>query len=350
MVHRIIMPQILFTEFQNNPPTLAMNSDMKKLCEHAVSMGVSEACFLRKLVSKKVSHNRHILCNDKQLQCKMRMWLHKEKTGHSKWTSFSKADALISAESAASQKQQLPAVAVHENVDNVFYTIEHGVNEEKIYNMTRVFLEEGGKVSSYGLIDAMGECIEITLLQAACFFKRVKTVRLLLRKGADPNQLDSRHSESAVFYLFRAVWHRTLLHTDHVGKTCEVLRALIESSADLSVRNTKGETFMHRVVLPDTQLSGMETQNQIEIFRVLSKHMYISLICDNVGENSLMRAARFNLIDTLLLLRIYGNVYEAADMQDVLFEMTNPLQDDNYSTRARIVRMLFDLGISENYE
>jgi hypothetical protein len=78
--------------------------------------------------------------------------------------------------------------------------------------------------------------------------------------------------------------------------------------------------------------------------------MYVSLICDNVGENSLMRAARFNLIDTLLLLRIYGNVYEAADMQDVLFEMTNPLQDDQYNTRARIVRMLSDLGVSENYE
>jgi len=282
------------------------------------------------------------------------MWLHKEKAGHSKWASFCKAEALIDAEYAISQEQvavcELPAVTVQENADSIFYTIEHGVNEEKIYSMTRVFLEGGGLVSSFGMIEMIGNCVEVTLLQAACFFRRVKTVRLLLRKGADPNQLDSSQSECAVFYLFGDFWNKTVVQSDRVGKTCEILRALIESCADLGIRNTRGETFMHQLVLLETPCNGVETPNKIDIFRVLSKHMYVSLICDNVGENSLMRAARFNLIDTLLLLRIYGNVYEAADMQDVLFEMTNPLQDDQYNTRARIVRMLSDLGVSENYE
>ena len=191
-------------------------------------MGVRRDLFVRRLLSRKATTNRHMQCTHTLLVSKMVMWLRKRTSCHSFWSTWEKkslqpiqvdgfkGDSLDGGDAVAGIDSGMSSTA------KLFHALEYGYNEEKIYHLARVFVGDGHDVNALGAVEMMpGE--RITVLQAACFFKRVKTVQFLLKRGGDPNRVDDQNGESAAFYTVKDHWTRTMLKIDHVKKTCEIL-------------------------------------------------------------------------------------------------------------------------------
>ena len=310
----------------------AMHPELLQLCAMGESMGVRRDLFVRRLVSRKATTNRHMPCTHTLLVSKMVMWLRKRTSRHSFWSTWEKksleaskgGDAVAEIEGATSRTAQL------------FHALEHGYNEEKIYHLARVFVGDGFDANAVGAVETRpGE--GITVLQAACFFKRVKTVQFLLKRGGDANRVDDQNGENAAFYAVKDHWTRTTLKIEHAKKTCEILASLLEAGANFALQNVRGETVLHHVAALQTSPESQHIQEKHDILCVLKRGASIESIVNHAGENAIVTAAKHSPGDVLLFLKLFASSYSRRDRQNVLLAMTDTRQ---FAQKKHIVDVL----------
>lgn len=319
----------------------AMHPDLLQLCAMGESMGVRRDLFVRRLLSRKAMTNRHMPCTHNVLVSKMVMWLRKRTSRHSSWSTWeTKSLEGFKADSLDSGSAVEVVDSGTNNTARLFHAIEHGYNEEKIYHLARVFIGEGHDANALGTVDMIpGE--GISLLQAACFFKRVKTVQFLLKRGGDPNTVDDKNGESAVFYVVKDHWTRTTLKIDHAKKTCDILASLLEAGANFAVQNVRGETVLHHVAGLETSQESQHIQEKHNILCVLKRGTSIESIVSHAGENAIVTAAKHSLSDVVLFLKMFASSYSRQDKQNVLLAMTDtPSSAREVAQKKHITDML----------
>jgi len=329
----------------------AMHPDLLRLCAMGESMGVRRDLFVRRLMSKKASTNKHMPCTHNLLMSKMVMWLRKKTSRHSFWSTWEKPlaatgrvasveDGCLDRIADSSAREQGSV-----KLDKLFHALEHGYNEVKIYQTARACIGEGCDANAVGVVDMMPD-ERMTVLQAACFFKRVKTVQFLLKRGGDPNLVDAKNGEAAAFYVVKDHWTRTILKIDHAKKTCEILESLLQAGADFALQNVRGETVLHHVAALQTSHESQSILEKRDIVCVLKRGANIELIVDHAGENAIVTAARYNLADVVLFLKMFASTYSRKDKQQVLLVMTDtPTSAREAAHKKYIVDMLLKEGI-----
>ena len=283
-----------------------MNPHFSDIFSLALSMGVKEDFFLRKLSSKKVLKIRHFSCTLEQQRSKMLMWLKKKTNGHVLWKPYSKS----------TNELGVPMCAVHDGceVSNLFHEIHHGKNESKIFLAVRNFVKKGNNVDE---VFVEGEQ-DMSLLQAACFFRRTKTVAWLLKAGANVNLCDSKF-ETALFYIMNNSSAQTEDRQKDSERQIQMLEMMSLQNANFQHQNQNGETILH-LVATSTECNTQEKQRMI---RIIKTHKNVELLKDTSHSNALETAVKKNLQGVVrILMDEYKHTYSVEYVMQILQNMT----------------------------
>jgi len=282
-----------------------MHSQLSDIFALALSMGVKEDFFVRKLSSKKVLKNRHFSCTLEQQRSKMLMWLKKKTNGHVLWKQFSSNtnDCSVAMSGAYDGREVL----------NLFHEIQHGKNETKIFVAVRNFVAKGNNVDE---VFDNGDT-EMSLLQAACFFRRTKTVAWLLKAGASVNLCDGKH-ETALFYIMNNSNAETEKRQQDTERQIQMMEMMSLHHADFQHQNQNGETILH-LVATSTECTIQQKQTMI---RIIKTHKNVELLEDMSCSNALETAVMKNLQGVVrVLLHEYKDTYSTEYVMQMLHNM-----------------------------
>jgi len=282
-----------------------LHSHLSDIFSFALSMGVKEDFFLRKLSSKKVLRNRHFSCTVEQQRSKMLMWLKKKTNGHVLWKQF-----------PSSIYECMTHDSVHDGceVSDIFNEIQHGKNESNIFVAVRNYVQRGNNVDQ---VFFNGET-DMSLLQAACFFRRTKTVGWLLKAGAGVNLCDSKH-ETALFYIMKNSNTKTENRQQDPGRQIRMMKMMSLHCANFQHQNLNGETILH-LVANSTECNVQEKRMMV---RIIKTQKDVELLENTSNSNALKTAVMNNLQGVVrMLMDEYKDTYSVEYVMQMLHNMT----------------------------
>jgi ankyrin repeat protein len=184
--------------------------------------------------------------------------------------------------------------------------------------------------SKFALLEAAGKYV-LGTLRFDAVKKQTEVVRILLKNGADPNQIDSLYSRSA-------------LHVAAYHGYSEIVSVLIESGA-----NVNAISFYHGLYSPlyaAAQMAHTEIVSQL-----IRAGADVNLLVNDRGETALMAAADgisiLRQVETIsLLIQAGANINAVSD--DGKTALHNALNFERERGRDQVVAFLIAHGANVN--
>jgi hypothetical protein len=202
-------------------------------------------------------------------------------------------------------------------VSNLFNEIKCGKNETKIFVAVRTFVQEGNDVDKVCDDDGM----HMSLLQAACLFRRTKTVLFLLKTGANVDLCDDKN-ETAIFYILRD--SNTELEKRHkdTERQVQMMEMMWRHNANFKHQNFIGESVLHLLsVNTDCTL-----QTKKEILRIIKRCKDVEFLKDINDVDAIKMAVQKNLQD---MIRMFISAYPLTFSVEYVVQVLQTMTQEN---------------------
>jgi len=177
--------------------------------------------------------------------------------------------------------------AVVDARDNKDSTPLHVASQRGNADVARVLLEHGANIDTRNKEDQTPRHLLLAMWSDKPLYYYIDTIRFFLERGADVDAVDDNHS--------------SLLHVASFYGNVEVVRLVLERGANTNVRNSEGQTPLHRILV---KMEDKDIPGAIQL--LLLEHGADVDALDNDHSTPLHLASQYGSVRATRLLLEYG--------------------------------------------